>query len=281
MSKNTVSPVTPTRKGDGQPTKHILLQQERLVTHDRTWLPARLQPPSLPPGTPYASYLLEYEQYLDALQYMKKRFLETRRFDPKAVRKVDPKVAPIVSLRVATQTNNVVRTSQPGLVFGDVHTYHEKFPPTLRSAPSEGDWLSVVPVHQRKKVQEALTAKGISTATGLAHEPVELPLMEPLVKNVPTSRQKSSRKAAKKARRKARVAAKKEEQRLVSLKLSTEEVEAKRALASAKLGLAVVNDKTAKRRARSAGDLRRRAARSARRRARAAAPAPEPSTSSG
>jgi hypothetical protein len=79
------------RPPDG--VKRVLLQKENLQTFDKTWLPARLQPPKLEPGTPYAVYLSEYESYLFALQHMKAVHLRCTARDPSR--------APAVSIRRA------------------------------------------------------------------------------------------------------------------------------------------------------------------------------------
>lgn len=179
MSSTQQSPVTPSRKGDGQPTKHILLQKENLVTHDRTWLPARLQPPKLADGVPYSAYLLQYEQYLDALQYMKSRFLETRRFDPSRRRAIDPKLTAINHAVVVPGAKPLSMTVC-GLTFG-----------TINAHPLEANHLA--------------SPMFPDTSSGPPPSfPVDLDPVVPVVKNVPTPRQQASRKAAKKARRKAR-----------------------------------------------------------------------------
>jgi len=63
-------------------TKKILLQKETLQTFDKTWLPARVQPPRVDQYTNYGSYLAAYEQYLVALQHMKNVHLKLTRRDP-------------------------------------------------------------------------------------------------------------------------------------------------------------------------------------------------------
>jgi hypothetical protein len=182
MSFNTSALPPATRKGDGQPTKHILLQKENLVTHDKTWLPARLQPPKLTDTMPYGVYLQQYEQYLHALQYMKGRFLESRRFDVSKRLAVKPTLLPPVTWQHPTAA--FVQKGRP-LVFGTVQV-----PPAASSIDSDQEYGN----------------------TGLRAPnptPIDVTVAPPPAKNKPTERQVASRKAAKKARRKARLSTRK------------------------------------------------------------------------
>lgn len=77
MSNSSIPKASPS-----SPVKRVFLQKETLQTFDKTWLPARLQPPKLSEETPYSAYLAEYEQYLHALQHMKGVHLKLTRRDP-------------------------------------------------------------------------------------------------------------------------------------------------------------------------------------------------------
>lgn len=262
MSHNTISPVTKTRKGDGQPTKHILLQKENLVTHDKTWLPARLQPPKLSDGVPYGVYLVEYEQYLHALQYMKGRYLEGRRFDLQRRPTVAPTLLPAVTFSISNSPNQ--SRARP-LVFGTTEV-----DPLLIGRLNASGFRAPEPVAIRGQ-QGAYTLR-VPLTTEQAAEFSSVPITppQPPAKNKPTEKQVADRKVAKKARRKARVAARKLEKSTKTAEALTAKVTAEAQLVSAKTKLGVAK-RRAKRSKTAPSVLRRRERRAATRSAGATA----------
>jgi len=81
MSSSKTTPA-PAAVGSS-PVKRVLLQKENLQTFDKTWLPARLQAPLNVVEKPYCVYLAEYQEYLHALQDMKRVHLALTRRDPR------------------------------------------------------------------------------------------------------------------------------------------------------------------------------------------------------
>jgi hypothetical protein len=219
----------------GTPSKHILLQKENLVTHDKTWLPARLQPPRLTEEKLYPDYLAEYEQYLVALQHMKAVFLATRRADES--KKLIPPVVYGTALRKGYNpaTQSMTYRTYPNLRFGTI-------PPVT-------------------EFDEHRMARGSSLP-----QPEVLPSFFEIpqvatTKNVVTPELKKARRKAKKQRAAARRAARKSSPS-DQIKAEAAKVEAKVRLVSAQAALAKVSTK-AKRL--SPGEARRRAKRRSRR----------------
>jgi len=208
------------------------------VTHDKTWLPARLQPPKLSDGVPYSVYLVQYEQYLDALQHMKRRFLETRRFDPKKLRPVVPSLGPVSYPPSGEKGAILGMITSVGLTFGSI-------PPPLFD-----DGNSPPSAAETARFKKAL-------------ESIDTTPAAPLVKNVPTPAQIASRKAHKRARRKARVAAKKLEQKTAATQAQAEHVSAQVALVTASGKLLAAEKRLKKKKPESPARKKRREARAA------------------
>jgi hypothetical protein len=196
----------------GVKPKHILLQQERLITHDKTWLPARLQPPKLTDSIPYAVYLGQYEQYLAALRYMKARFLASRRADATKRLVYHSRCESVVFAAPDMQARGAgsfALRQAPSLVFGTIEEHLADMSDAQVPTPSYG---------------------GPAPATKVV--PIA-PVFDPTKKTTSEAKQQA-RKAAKKARRKARRVAKAEEKTLELVKANAEKAKAETTLIQAK-----------------------------------------------
>jgi hypothetical protein len=235
-----------------QPTKHVLLQKETLVTHDKTWLPARLQPPRQTDGVPYGVYLAAYEQYLHALRYMKGRFLEGRRFDLSKRPQISPVLQAPVSYAV---TGSLPMVSRP-LVFGTANLPANVVGMRLASEPP-------TPVQVPGEPGKYTLRKPLSDFEYARIQSFPIPPSDPMpYKHTVTEKQAADRKAAKKARRKARAAANKVTKDVVRTQALTEKVDAQTELIRAQVKLTSAKKK-AKRSRPSA--VRRKAKRAAKR----------------
>jgi hypothetical protein len=197
----------------GVKPKHILLQQERLITHDKTWLPARLQPPKLTDSIPYAVYLGQYEQYLAALRYMKARFLASRRADATKRLVYSTRCEAVVFAAPDMQSRGAgsfALRQAPSLVFGTIEEHladmSDASVPMPRPGGPQTPEPKVVPI---------------------------APVFDPTKKTTSEAKQQA-RKAAKKARRKARRVAKAEEKTLEMVKANAEKAKAETTLIQAK-----------------------------------------------
>jgi len=230
------------------PIKHVLLQQERVFTHDRTWLPARLQPPTQGPDKPYSVYLADYETYLLALQHMKSIFLGTRRAN-QALR------TPVHTGRttVRWETGDGPRPREivsPAIVFGTAPVVRESFP---RGA---------------NLVSQSSTARA---------EPIVPLVSAPTVTPTPISANKlAARRRARNQRRKAARRAKAKSP-LEQLQATAAEVEARASLVKAHTVLVKAKRTKGRLQKRSPSYLRRKE----RRRAARASQPPAPTTHGG
>lgn len=122
-----------------RPDKTILLQKENVWNLDRYWQPARLQPPPQPVAaigmeTQYSQYLVQYEQYLLALQHMKAVYLRTQRRDGSGVvfshtlKNQRPLLKGEVRYRFGTATSHYKEDTTPG-------TSRASTPSSLSTAP--------------------------------------------------------------------------------------------------------------------------------------------------
>jgi len=179
---------TPATKPPLAPVKRVLLQQERLQTFDKTWLPARLNPPALRTDQSYAAYLVEYEQYLAALQNMRALHLGLTRKDPRrrvvAPRVPNPPEGPSLSMA------GVAKMSKSGVL-----------PTAATAAEKYADFLRGPSVSQWRADHFSMVPQLIFTVPSEVQDALPTP---------PTERQLSDRKVQRAARRRARRAVRKE-----------------------------------------------------------------------